>query len=85
MKFLTDIITDSTNVTYDAIKACAVATVLVALGLSIYSVVFDKHFDCQLFGFGMGAVFVAVGTALKLTTPAGITATSTTTVTETKP
>lgn len=84
MKFLTDIITEHDNVTFDAIKALAVVTVAVALVLTIYATVFDKHFDCQAFGFGMSAVFVAVGGALRLTAPTGNTTTETAVVTKTE-
>lgn len=67
MKILTDILTDASGVSFDAIRVLAVATIAVALCLEIYAVLAGKPFDCQAFGIGMGAVFVAVGGALKLT------------------
>lgn len=84
-KMAKDMLTDQSNVTFDAIKVLAVGTIAVALGLQVYSVLFGKPFDCQSFGIGMAAVFVAVGGALKLTSPtSGVTATQTTTSTVTE-
>lgn len=85
MKILNDVLTSRDNVTFDAIRVLAVATVAVALVLEIYAVVMQKPFDVQAFGIGMSAVFVAVGAALKLgAEPIGTTATQTTTVTKTE-
>lgn len=65
-KFVSDILTDASGQAFDAIRVLAVATIAVALGLEIYSVTTGKPFDCQAFGIGMSAVFIAVGGALKL-------------------
>lgn len=67
MKFINDILTDAAGQAYDVIRVLAVVTIAVALALEIYAVLAGKPFDCQAFGIGMGAVFVAVGGALKLT------------------
>lgn len=67
MGFLNDILTDASGRAYDVIRVLAVATIAVALGLEVFSVIASKPFDCQAFGIGMAAVFVAVGGALKLT------------------
>lgn len=87
MRIFNDIVTDDDNVTFSAIKVLAVATVAVALALSVLSFFTGKPFDAQAFGIGMGAVFMAVGGALKLTspTPPSVTTTSTTTATGTTP
>lgn len=78
------------NATYDVIRVLALASVVVGLGLEVYGVVCAKSFDMQAYGIGLGALFASVGAALKLketTEPGagGVTATQTTTVTETNP
>ena len=66
-KWLRDLLTGSDNVTYDLVRLLAVLSIFVGLGLSIYSVVIKGQvFSLQDFGIGVGAVFLAVGAALKL-------------------
>lgn len=85
MSFINDILTDASGHAFDVIRVLAVATIAVALGLELYAVIAGKAFDCQAFGIGMGAVFVAVGGALKLTeVRPGITTTATATTTTTE-
>ncbi len=74
------------NLTYDAIRVLAVAAVVVALGLTVYTVVMkDAAFDLQAYGIGLGVLFASVGAALKLkeSTEPGDSITSTTTTTAT--
>ena len=55
------------NTTPDIVRWLSGIVVLVALGLTIYVVVCkDQEFDIQNFGIGIGAIFAAVGAALKL-------------------
>lgn len=64
---LVQLFTGKDNYTHDLVRWLGALTVLVALGLTIYVVVWRRQcFDLQQFGIGMGAVFAALGTALKL-------------------
>ena len=66
-KWLRDLLTEADGVTYDIVRLLAVLSIFVGLGLSIYSVVIKGQvFSLQDFGIGVGAVFLAVGAALKL-------------------
>jgi len=83
-----DLLTESDGVTYDLVRWLAVVSILVGLGLSVFSVVVKgQAFSLQDFGIGIGAVFLSVGAALKLKEPttAQTTVTQTTTATEVKP
>jgi len=71
MKLMRDILTDTDNATYDAIRILAVLSIIVGLGLQIWVVIrwigpAPQTFDFQDFGVGLGAVFAGVGAALKL-------------------
>jgi hypothetical protein len=65
---LQTMLTGKDNQTHDVVRWMAIAAVLVALGLEIYVVAVHKSqpFDMQTFGIGVGALFAAVGAALKL-------------------
>ena len=61
------LLTGKDNATHDFIRWLGAGSALVALGLSIYVVVWrDQPFDLQSFGIGMASVFAALGVALKL-------------------
>lgn len=64
---VTQLMTESDNVTHDLYKYLAVGTIATGLGLSAYAVVANKQpFDMQQFGIGAGALFAGVGVALGL-------------------
>ena len=64
---LKDISTGKTGLSYDVIRILAIASVAIALWLTVYQVIVrGEHFNMQEFGLGLGAVFLSVGTALKL-------------------
>ena len=84
---LRQLLTDRDNVSYDVVRVLAVLSIVVALSLAVYAVVWKGQvFSLQDFGIGIGAVFLSVGGALKMKgdQPPTTTATQTTTVTETK-
>ncbi|MEX3628323.1 MAG: hypothetical protein VB138_01455 [Burkholderia sp.] len=61
------LLTGKDNQTHDFVRWLGVLAVLVALGLTVYVVVWrGQPFDLQRFGVGMGSVFAALGAALKL-------------------
>jgi preprotein translocase subunit SecG len=61
------LLTGKDNQTHDFVRWLGVLAVLVALGLTVYVVVWrGQPFDLQQFGVGMGSVFAALGAALKL-------------------
>jgi preprotein translocase subunit SecG len=61
------LLTGRDNTTHDVVRWLAVLSILVALGLAIYVVVWrGQPFDLQSYGVGIGAVFLAVGGALNL-------------------
>jgi len=65
--FIKNIGTGKDGETHDVIRWTAIWTTVTALGLTIYNVMYKGMvFDIQSFGIGMGAVFAAVGAALKL-------------------
>jgi hypothetical protein len=85
---LTQIMTGDDDITFDLLKVLALVSVVVGLALQIAAALWPDRFkfDMQAYGIGLGAVFLAVGGALRLQAPStSVTATSTTTVTETKP
>ena len=66
-EILKQLLTESDNVTHDIYRYLALVSILVGLGLMIYSVVWQgKEFDMQAFGVGVGALFTGVGIALGL-------------------
>lgn len=61
------LMTESDNVTHDLYRYLAVLSILVGLGLAVYSVGWkNQPFDMQTFGVGVGALFAGVGVALGL-------------------
>ncbi len=67
MQLLHNMMTGKDNVTYDFVRVLGILTVLVALGLQVYSVVIKGEvFSAWTFGTGMGAVFATLGAALKI-------------------
>jgi hypothetical protein len=70
MKWLTDILTEVDNHTYDYIRVLALLGALAGLGLQVWVVVRmappPQSFDFQNFGIGLGAMFAGVGVAMKL-------------------
>jgi hypothetical protein len=67
-EIIKQLLTGKDNQTHDVIRWLAVLAIVVALGLQIHVVAILKTqaFDMQAFGIGLGAVFTAVGAALKL-------------------
>ncbi|MDB5853307.1 MAG: hypothetical protein JWR22_1348 [Herminiimonas sp.] len=66
-EFFKQMLTESDNSTADVFRWLAVVSVLVGLGLSIYSVGWqNEKFDMQKFGAGVGILLAGVGVALKL-------------------
>ena len=60
-------LTEADNETYDIFRYLALLSILVALGLEIYVVIFKgQTFDFQNFGIGTGTLFTGAGIALKL-------------------
>lgn len=67
MSIITQLFTESDNVTHDLYRYLAVLAIAVGLGLSVYSVVWKSQpFDMLAFGTGIGSLFAGVGVALKL-------------------
>jgi preprotein translocase subunit SecG len=66
-EIIKQLLTGKDNQTHDFVRWLGVLAVLVALGLTVYVVVWrGQPFDLQQFGVGMGSVFAALGAALKL-------------------
>lgn len=82
---LIQLLSGADNITLEMFRMLACASVLIALGLEVYAVVFVKVFDLQAYGIGLGSVLLASGGALRLKEgpPPVSSLTQTTTVTET--
>lgn len=66
-EIIKQLLTGKDNQTHDFVRWLGVLAVFVALGLTVYVVVWrGQPFDLQQFGVGMGSVFAALGAALKL-------------------
>lgn len=64
---LKQLLTGRDNNTHDLFRWLSLVSVLTALGLEIYSVVWlKKAFDMQAYGLGLAAVFAGAGAGLKL-------------------
>ena len=67
MEWLKQLLTESDNHTQDLFRWLAVLSVLVGLGLSIYSVAFKgQSFDMIQFGTGIGLLLAGTGAALAM-------------------
>jgi hypothetical protein len=64
MKFLKDILTGIDGESYDVGRVLWALSVLIGLGLSVYSTVFKVAFDLQQYGIGAGALLAAGGAGL---------------------
>ena len=88
MNWLKQIFTETDNSTQDIFKWMSVLSILVGLGLMIYSVVYrSQPFDMTSFGTGVGVLLVGTGAALKLKPESGsstVTVTSAQKTTTTK-
>jgi sensor histidine kinase regulating citrate/malate metabolism len=63
--FLKQIFTEVDNSTFDLTKILAMISILSAVGLAIFSVVYhNQTFDMQNYGLGTSALFAGVGVAL---------------------
>ena len=76
MDWLKQMLTESDNATFDAVRVLAVLAILVGLALQVWVVIrwigpAPQPFDMLTFGTGLGAVFGGVGVALKLKPEAG--------------
>jgi hypothetical protein len=61
------VLTGKDNKTHDVVRWGGFSTIFIALGLTIFVVVWrNQPFDAQAFGIGMGAVFTTLGVALKI-------------------
>ena len=79
IKILKDVSTGIDGESYDVIRLLSILVVLVALGLTIYTVVYKQtNFDIQSYGIGIGSIFAAIGAALKLKESTEPSATETT-------
>ncbi len=66
-KVLNDMLTGLDNQTHDIARWLAAASFVVAMGLSVYVVVWKgQAFDLQQYGIGLSALFAGLGVALKL-------------------
>jgi hypothetical protein len=66
-KLLNDWFTEVDNKTFDITKALAVVSIVTAIGLAIFSVVYKgQDFNYQDYGLGTAALFAGVGVALGL-------------------
>ena len=63
---LRQLLTGADNTTHDLYRYLALLSIVVGLGLAIYSVVWQKPFDMLQFGSGVGALFAGIGVALGL-------------------
>jgi uncharacterized membrane protein YeiH len=64
-KFLKQIFTEVDNSTFDLTKILAMISILSAVGLTIFSVVYhNQALDMQNYGLGISALFAGVGVAL---------------------
>ena len=73
-KILTDWFTEMDNKTFDITKALAVVSIMSAIGLAVFAVVWHhQDFNYQDYGLGTAALFAGVGVALgmKKDTPTG--------------
>ncbi len=85
MTWLKQLLSESDNQTQDVFRWLAVLSILVGLGLSIYSVGWkNQPFDMQQFGIGVGVLLAGTGAALKFKPESGGTSTSTTYTAATK-
>jgi len=66
-KMIKDSLTGVDGESFDIVRVLSALVILVALGLTIYVVVYkDTPFDIQSYGIGIGTIFAALGAALKL-------------------
>ena len=72
MGFLKGMFTEVDNQTFDMSKALAALSVLTALGLAIYSVVWKGDtFDLNAYGMGIAALFAGTAALLKFKKDSG--------------
>jgi hypothetical protein len=66
-KVLNDWFTEIDNKTFDVTKVLAVISIVTAIGLAIFSVVYQgQPFDFQDYGLGTAALFAGVGIAFSV-------------------
>lgn len=66
-KLFKDMSTGRDGESYDVIRILALLSVVIALALTVYVVVYkDKPFNMQDYGLGIGILFASVGAALRL-------------------
>lgn len=66
-KLMKDMSTGIDGESFDFVRVLGMLTIVVALGLSVYVVVWKTQtWDIQTFGLGIGLVFASVAGALKL-------------------
>ncbi len=73
-QFIKDCLTGIDGESFDIGRVLWALAFLVGMGLEIYAVIEGRSFDLQAFGFGVGALLLAGGGALKLksnTEPSG--------------
>jgi hypothetical protein len=66
LKIVKQLLTESDNETHDLYRYLALASVAVAIGLSIYAVIQGQAWDAQSFGIGVGGLLAGVGVAVGL-------------------
>ena len=60
-RLLIELLTERDNDTFDIGRVLAALTIVVFLGLSVYTTVNTGKFDAQEFGIGAGSVFAGLG------------------------
>jgi len=63
---VTQLLTESDNITHDLYKYLAVASVVSGLAFQLIAIIKGQPFDMQQFGIGIGALLAGVGVALGL-------------------
>ena len=67
MKIVKQLLTESDNETHDLYRYLALSSVVVALFLSIYSVIhLEQSFSIQDYGVGLGSLLAGAGVAISL-------------------
>ena len=66
-EIIRECMTESDGITHDLYRYLSVLSIVVGLGLQVYSIVWrGQAFEMQTFGIGVGALFAGVGVALGL-------------------
>jgi uncharacterized membrane protein YczE len=72
------LLTETDNETQDVFRWLVVLCVFVGLGLQVFAILKNQHFDMMQYGTGIGALLLGAGAALKLKPESPANSTSTT-------